>query len=431
VRSLLKTTLVCVCILAWAGVLSAQTTTTTTTTTTTATPNTPPPPAPFPNAFNQPPCDFSNTFYEENGVLALANKAPLNSRAAGRFGLFRLTGPPASSFNGGTENWVNDSTCPVNNPDTTNTRILATTGAYKDDDGSPTLFFSLIAFILNQNFFNQGNFTLQEGDNTVSITNSLNPRGFNEQFLVGNFEAYGAPTQRIANGTLAPTPCGSLQDPAVASNDCFPLGINPSNGFQAVETPNLRQDWRIASNRNAIDGSSNGPGSPFGYFCDDLLGAWIVTYFWWTQNTVGGTDSSGHAITPTATCNTVRAQAASVNGTDLDGTPIIHTGNELHFIEGVPGTAPQFGFSSGQASQLLSDMAVTGPCGAEGNLDAAGGDGGAVWLSCPTILDPRNGAVAQDAFPDVVFTSSGAALDPRLINNFKCLQKTGLFCDGT
>jgi len=380
--------------------------------------------------FNAPPCDFSNTFYEENGVSALSSTAPLNGSGAGRFGLFRQFGPPASNFNGGKKNWINDSTCPVNNPDTTNVRILATTGAYKDDDGAPTVFFSLIAFILNQNFFNQGNFTLKEGDNAVIITNSLNVRGFNEQFLVGNFEAYGAPTQRIANGTLAPTPCGSLHDPSIAATDCFSVGINRSNGFQAVETPNLRHDWRISSNRNAIDGSSNGPASPFGYFCDDLLGAWIVTYFWWTQNAVGGISSTGQTITATATCNTVLAQAAAANGTSLDGTPILHTGTELHFIEGVPGTPPQFGFTQDQTNAILAAEA-TAPCGLEGNLMADGSDGGAVWLSCPTILDPRNGAIAQDAFPDVVFTPSGAPLDPRIINNFKCLQSTGLFCDGT
>lgn len=432
-RNLWKMILVCVCILALAGVLSAQTSTTTTITTTAAgTANTPPPPAPFPNAFNTPPCDFSNTFYQENGIEASSPSDPFNKKAGGRFGLFRLTGPPASSFNGGKDNWVNDSTCPVNDPTRTNVRILATTGAYKDDDGSPTVFFNLIAFILNQGFFASSNFF---GNGTASCPN-CNIRGFNEQFLVGNFEAYGGPTQKITlNGktVLAPEPCGSLfPSPSnVAPNDCFPLGQNPSNGFLAVETPNLRQDWRISSNRNAIDGSSNGRASPFGYFCDDLLGAWIVTYFWWTENSVGGIDTKGNPITPTSTCQTVLAQAARANGPSLDGTPIIHTGDELHFIEGVPGTAPQFGFSQAQTSALLSAMASTGACGNEGNLDAGGADGGAVWLSCPTILDPRNGAIAQDAFPDVVFTASGAPLDSRIINNFKCLQSTGLFCDGT
>jgi len=421
VRSLLKSIVVCLSILAWAGGLAAQTTTTTTTTTTVpTTPNTPPPPAPFPNAFNAPPCDFSNTFYEENGILAHVPGDSLNQKKAGRFGLFRLTGPPASSFNGGTNNWVNDSTCPVNNPDTTNTRVLATTGAYKDDDGAPNVFFSLIAFITDQGFFSTQNFF---GSGTQACEN-CNARGFNEQFLIGNFEAYGAPTQRISNGTLAPEPCGSLGD---GLTPCFSLGQNPSNGLLAVETPNLRQDWRIASNRNAIDGSSNGPASPFGYFCDDLLGAWIVTYFWYTENAVGGRPTQP---TPTANCQMVLAQAAKVNGTNLDGTPILHTGTELHFIEGVPNTPPQFGFTQTQTNAILAAEA-TAPCGKEGNLSPSGSDGGAVWLSCPTILDPRNGAIAQDAFPDVVFTPSGAPLDPRLINNFKCLQKTGLFCDGT
>ena len=331
-------------------------------------------------------------------------------------------------------------------------RILATTGAYKDDDGLPTVFFSLMAFVLDQNFFLQ-NFSFTQGDTTGTISNSANPRGFSMQFIISNFEAYGATTQRIADGTLAPTPCGSLHDKSIASSDCFPVGINPSNGFQAVETPNLRQDWRISSNRNSIDGSNNnsvvGSGvisgskpssttanvvsnSPFGYFCDDLLGAWIVTYFWYTQNSVGGKAAAdGHTITPTATCNKVLAQAASVNGTNLDGTPIIHTGNELHFLEGVPGTPPQFKFSQQDTTNLLADMAKTGPCGAEGNLAVNGSDGGAVWLICPAIVDPRNGAIAPDAFPDVVFTSSGTPLDSRIINNFKCLKSTGLFCDGT
>jgi hypothetical protein len=402
------------------------------------------------NQFNQPPCDFSDAFYQENGVAAGPN-TPLNGASAARFGLFRQTGPPASSFNGGTQNWVNDQTCGQNDPTRNQStdspsrqdvRILATTGAYKDDDGAPTVFFSLIAFLLNQNFFLQ-NFSFTQGDTTGTITNGLNPRGFSAQFIIGNFEAYGAATQRIANGTLAPTPCGSLHDKSVAASDCFSLG-RESNGFLAVENPNLRQDWRISSNRNAIDGSDNnnvvGSGSsakivfnsPFGYFCDDLLGAWIVTYFWYTQNSVGGISAAdGHTFTPTATCNTVLAQAASVNGTNLDGTPIIHTGNELHFIEGVPGTAPQFGFTQKQTNDLLAAMAKTGPCGAEGNLDPGGADGGAVWLICPTILDPRNGAIAGDAFPDVVFTSSGTPLDSRIINNFNCLRKTGLFCDGT
>lgn len=421
----LKIVLACISILAFAAVLTAQ-----------STPDTPPPPAPFPNAFNQPPCDFSNTFYEENGILARTSGASLNHSNAGRFGLFRLTGPPASRFNGGTNNWVNDSTCPINDPTRTNVRILATTGAYKDDDGAPDVFFSLIAFILNQGFFSPSNFF---GNGTKSCPN-CNPRGFNEQFLVGNFEAYGAPTQKITlNGhtVVAPTPCGTLFDPdgaGIAPNDCFSLGRNPNNGFLAVETPNIRQDWRISSNRNAIDGSSNGPASPFGYFCDDLLGAWIVTYFWYSQNAVGGIFKNGQPIPTTANCNHVLSCIRGIFGNNLDGTPIIKSGNQLHFIEGVPGTTADVFPGQGVPGACLQDSDLPPAafaCGHEGNIDAGGADGGAVWLSCPTILDPRNGAIAQDAFPDVVFTPSGSPLDPDIINNFKCLQQTGRFCDGT
>ena len=352
--------------------------------------------------FNPPPCDFSDNFYTQNGF----DVTNLDTAGAGRFGNFRQTGPPA--FMNNQVNWVNDTNCSSNDPTRRNVRILATTGAYKDDDGAPTQFFSLIAFLLNQNFFIGG------------AKATPNVRGFTTQSIVGNFEAYGAPTQQV-NGALAPTPCGSLHDsvstatgtPALAANPCFPV--------TSVATPQLRQDWRIASNRNAIDGSSNGPATPFGYFCDDLTGSWIVTYFWYTQFAVGGTTTTGTRISPTPTCNTVLAAAGHQNGFNLDGTPIIFTGDELHFLEGVASN-PQFGLP------LSAQPPTTAPCGAEGNLDVGGADGGAVWLICPTILDPRNGAIAPDAFLDVVrFAPTGKKLDPRFAANFACLQQTGQF----
>jgi hypothetical protein len=342
--------------------------------------------------FNPPPCDFSDSFYTENG-FSVTN---LDTPGAGRFGNFRQTGPPA--FSPSQLNWVNDSNCSVNDPTRRNVRVLATTGAYKDDDGAPTQFFSLIAFLLNQNFFTGGAHA------------TPNVRGFTTQAIVANFEAYSAPKQ-LVNNVLAPTPCGSLHDPTLAANPCFPV--------TSVATPTLRQDWRIASNRNAIDGSSNGPATPFGYFCDDLTGSWIVTYFWYTQFSVGGISSNGTVIRPTPTCLNVLIAAARQNGLTLDGTPIIHTGDELHFLEGVASN-PQFGLP------LSAQPPAASPCGTEGNLDVGGADGGAVWLICPTILDPRNGAIAPDAFLDVV-RAGGRKLDPRLADNFACLEKTGQF----
>ncbi len=344
--------------------------------------------------FNPPPCDFSDNFYTTNGF----DVTNLDTAAAGRFGNFRLTGPPA--FLNNQVNWVNDTNCSVNDKTRRNVRILATTGAYKDDDGAPTQFLSIIAFLLNQNFFTGGSKA------------TPNVRGFTTQSIVGNFEAYGA-TSQMVNGALAPTPCGSLHDKTLEATPCFPV--------TSVATPNLRQDWRVASNRNAIDGSSNGPATPFGYFCDDLTGSWIVTYFWYTQFSLGGVSSKGKPIAPTAVCQNVLAAAAKQNGTSLDGTPIIFTGDELHFLEGVAG-APQFGLP------LSAQPPTSQPCGNEGNLDVGGADGGAVWLICPTIPDPRDGAIASDAFLDIVrFGPGHTKLDTRFATNFACLQSTGQF----
>ena len=407
-RSLLKTIFVCVSIFVVAGSLAAQTTTTTAPGGTNGSQK-------F-TVFNAPPCDFNNTFYEANGVLANSSSAELNQPGDARFGLFRLTGPPATK--NGQKNWVNDSTCPVNNPDDTNVRILATTAGYLDDGSkSPTDFISIIAFAHAQAFFNGGNFTLQEGDNTVSITNGLNPRGFSTETLVGSFEAYAGVKQTLANGTFARNPCSSgMASPAAPATPCFSVSDttdSSGNILSDVATPNLRQDWRFSSNRNAIDASSGGPGSPFGYFCDDLLGMWVITYFWFVNT-----------AQTNATCGQMLSALASINGTSLDGTPIIKTADELNFLEGTKvGSNPIPGFSGSSPPSP--------PCTAEGQEDVGGADGGAVWLICPAILDPRNGAIAVDAFIDQVLKPSGAPLDPAFTNNFNCLQTTGDFKGST
>ena len=381
VKSILKTLLVCAAVFALAGFLAAQTTS----------------PQTFP-VFNPPPCDFNDTFYNVNGIDV--NK--LDQPAAGRFGIFRKQGPPSPD---GGNNWTNDSTCSINNPDTTDVRILATTAGYPDDGSKThTDFISLIAFVLDQSFFLQ-NFTLAEGDNTVTIANGLNPRGFSMQSIAGNFEAYAALKQILPGGTFAPTPCGTMGN---GTTPCFPV--------TSVATPQLRQDWRFASNRNAIDGSSGGASTPFGYFCDDILGMWILTYFWYTD--------AGFGPHQTTQCNQMLAALASINGISLDGTPIIKTADELNFLEGSKvGTNPIPGFSGSSPPKP--------GCTAEGQEDVGGADQGAVWVICPTILDPQNGAIAPDAFLDAVRKPNGSFLDPGFQKQFNCLQTTGQFCPPT
>ena len=311
-------------------------------------------------SFNPPPFDFNDNFYTVNGI----NVAKLDTPGAARFGIFRQTGPPAR--NNGQLNWVIDNS--NTDPDRNHVRILATTAGYIDDGtGAANQFISLIAFVLDQTFF----------------TGVANARGIQMLDIVGDFEAYAAPKQRTPDGTFFTRPClASIGQ----TTDCFSVA--------SVATPTLRQDWRFATNRNGIDGSS---GAGFGYFCDDILGMWIITYFYFTEDAVGP-----H---PTALCQSVLSNLVAKNGASLDGTPIIKTADELNV-----------------------DLEGNG-CGDEFGLDQGGADGGAVWLICPAIPDPRNGAIAPDAFLDQVFKPNGIPLDLTFTINFACLKFLGSFCN--
>jgi hypothetical protein len=371
-----------------ASIATAQTTTTSTSSSTSGFGTVPSASEPVPSSstglpgsdlggfsFNPPPCDFSDNFYTENGISV----KQLDTTGAQRFGLFRQFGPPARTST--QANWVVDGNCTVDQPNTRdNTRILATTGGYIDDGTkSPTDFISIIAFMLNQKFF----------------TGVANARQIQMVDIVSNFEAYAAPKQRLSDGTFALNPCGTMASPLAPAKPCFDV--------TSVATPRLRQDWRFASNRNAIDGSDNNDplgkvtgsvsNSPFGYFCDDLVGIWIITYFWYTVDPAN----------PGPVCGPVLANLAQANGLSLDGTPIIKTADELN-------------------NQLEANG-----CGAEGQEDVGGKDGGAVWLVCPSLPDPRNGAITADAFLDSVRKADGSALDPGFNREFAALQLFGKF----
>src|SRR5262249_6380578 len=160
---------------------------------------------------------------------------------------------------------------------------------------------------------------------------------------------------------FAGNPCSlqmvqNTQNPGATSipQPCFQIA-DGANGSD-VATPNLTQNWRFATNRNAMDGSDgNNPfasrnSAPFRYFCDDLLGMWIITYFWITQNP--------HTVDPNSTCGQAYSGISKANGTALDGGPIILTAYELN-------------------DQLEGQLAADGvtPCGAEGQEDGVGSTG--------------------------------------------------------
>jgi hypothetical protein len=358
--------------------------------------------------FNPPPCDFSDQFYADNGI----DVTQLVLRFGDNGGTTRLTGPPAR---GNQKNYVADASCAAKDPTRRNFRILATTGGNADDGNSPFTnntpetveFISILAFVTNQsNFETSYSRTVGAagtgGGTTISITNSQNPRGIAMQDIVGNFEAYAAVKQILPNGQFAGNPCNAdMQSPLAPPTPCFDLST-----VNSVFTPNLRQDWRFATNRNAMDGSDNNcistdpavcpngvSDSPFGYFCDDLLGMWIITYFWFTQP----------PNTTDPVCAPIFKAIGAKNGFNLDGTPIILTANELN-------------------NQLEANG-----CGAEGKEAVDGSDGGAVWLVCPAIPDPRAGAIAKDAFLDQVHRPNGVPLDFNLTIDFLSLQIFGVF----
>jgi hypothetical protein len=323
---------------------------------------------------NPPPFDFNDAFYTANGI----NVSALDTAPGARFGLFRKTGPPARD---GQVNWVIDST--GTDPDRNNVRILATTAGYIDDGtGAPTQFISLNAFLTDQTFF----------------TGVANARGLQLMAdIVSNFEAYAALRQVDAHGVFAPTPCGTMGN---GTKPCFPV--------TSVATPALRQDWRFSTNRNPIDHSA-----PMGYFCDDILGMWIITYFWYVD--------TGFGPHQTQQCHQMLAALGGKNGISLDGSPIIKTADELNFLEGtVVGSNPIPGF--------LGTNPPSPPCTAEGKEDTGGADKGAVWLICPAIPDPRNGGIALDAFLDQVRFPNGIPLDLNFTANFLCLKFFGAFC---
>ncbi|HEY6352076.1 MAG TPA: hypothetical protein VI636_21990 [Candidatus Angelobacter sp.] len=434
-KSILTSVFVCLCLFALGSIAGAQTFT----------------------QINPPPCDFTDQFYQDNG-LDLATGSELTMEKDGRFGTFRETGPPANSNQ---VNWVADTTCSPNDPTRRNFRILATTGGNQDDGNSPFTnglpetpeFISILAFLHNGNVFigSSGaitkNYSRTVGDidggldgvqqnagNTITITQGtdielkdtegLDPRGTSMRFLVSNFTAFAAPIQMI-NGKFAAGPCSDTMESngtggviTKAPTPCFPVKDTTVNGqtVSNAETTHLRQDWRFTTNRNAIDGSDNNcididtqdsnncfgahRTSPFGYFCDDLLGMWLVHYVWFTLP----------PNTTDAGCAPLYEAIGDKNGFSLDGTPIILTESELNTLENT-------------ATAGNPNLA----CAAESGQD--GTEGGTVWLVCPAIPDPRNGGIAKDAFLDAVHLPGGAFQDLVLQHAFECLQDTGKFCN--
>ena len=143
------------------------------------------------------------------------------------------------------------------------------------------------------------------------------------------------------------------------------------------ELPNRRQD-NVFDTRN-------------GYNVANPLGLWTLVFISYTP-----------AAFNTPEGQATLAQLAAKNGTDLDGTPILKKAIEVDDLE-------KKGFAE-ERSRALD--------GSQGNR----------WVVCPIIANPRDGAIAPDAFVHPVLKPNGMPVDPEVMTQFLCLQQSGNFC---
>ncbi len=129
-----------------------------------------------------------------------------------------------------------------------------------------------------------------------------------------------------------------------------------------------------------------------GYFSNNPLGIWRIAHVKYNPATIGTSDAQRRL-----------GDIAQRNGTDVDGTPLIKTMSELN--------------------DLRSRNLVTV------TLIPSDGSAGPPWFLCPIIEDPRNGAIAPDAFIDRTLRPNGQPNPGELIftTGFNSLRKTGDF----
>lgn len=129
-----------------------------------------------------------------------------------------------------------------------------------------------------------------------------------------------------------------------------------------------------------------------GYFSHDPMGMWRIAHVKFNPATIGTSDGQRRL-----------SDLAARNGTDIDGTPIIKTMSDLNDLRGRNLVTVDFIPSDGSA--------------------------GPPWFMCFVLEDPRNGAIARDAF---LATSNRANGQPNpgeqiFTTTFNSLKNTGDF----
>ena len=129
-----------------------------------------------------------------------------------------------------------------------------------------------------------------------------------------------------------------------------------------------------------------------GYFSDNPLGIWVHIFVNWTDR----------AFNTPAGRRELR-ELAQRNGRSLDNTPIIKTLSEVEDLT-----------DDGFVTQTKRPTTEVGR-----------------YFICPVYKDPRDGAIADDAFLATVRRSDGTPLraERGFVANFESLRTTGDYAD--
>ncbi len=283
---------------------------------------------------NVPPFDFADVFYTQNGIqVPLLNCGSGTEPTGGRVGVscngvlnpgnFGAPSPPPFDANGQPTHWHTDTS--NTDPTRTSTRLLQTTGGF-DKDGN-LIYYSIFGTLQDDNFFlnDQDCPTIHStGVPDVTFTNC----GTRAKTLANQFRAFISPRQKFTDPT---TGVAHLFFPS--STSCSTLDPNTVNGPNGTTHPEATvADSNCASASKPIVFAPPPPNrrqdnvfdTQPTYFCQNLLGLWILTMDVWTPQAYNPDGS----FASTAAQNAIEPLVLA-NGKTTDGTAVVERTSEI------------------------------------------------------------------------------------------------------
>lgn len=261
-----------------------------------------------PNA-NVPPFDFSDLFYMQNGINLELLKNP-GGRVGipgnnGDFGFPDTPGQPPLIH------WIADTS--NTDPTRTGTRVLQTTGGF--DQNGNLIYYNIMATVNDDRFFDDADCP-KSPDPQFDFSGC----GTRANLLANQLRAFIEPKQRDPHTGLLRFPNFNACS-TVDTSTGFPPGIQPilidsncaanTGGIKFVPPPPNRRQDNIFETKD-------------GYFCQNLLGLWILTFTVYTPNAYL---PDGQFASPAA--QAAIAPIAAANGITTDGTAVLKRLSEI------------------------------------------------------------------------------------------------------